>query len=205
MLFKCRVAQSDLLNPDKLAICVTMSKKLTPFTRFQNHWFFVLLAVYVAYSTWYLGPGFYGQLAALGSGMPLEERGYYSGAFAVETLSALSPEGRKTKYLSLLFDIPYMIMTALILEAMMMFGLLSLKKDRSKWAAILGLPIIFLLVDFFEDSALALTLVSGSEVFGTVAGIMTPLKFTMFSIASLAAIIFSVCGGIALLRARLRV
>ena len=177
-----------------------MSQNLTPFTRFQNRWFFVLLVIYIAYSLWFIGPGPFGQLASLGAGIPLEERGYYTGAFAVETLSALSPEGRKAKYISLLFDIPYIIMTALVLEAMTAFGLIATGRERSKWAALLALPMIFLVVDVLEDSALALTLASGSEVFGTLAGLLTPLKFLVFSVATLVALVLAACGLFAKLR-----
>lgn len=171
-----------------------MSQTLTPFTRFQNRWFFVLLVVYIAYSAWFMGVGPYGKLAALGAGMPLEERGYYTGAFAVETLSALNSEGRTTKYLSLLFDIPYMIMSALVLEAMTAFGLIATGRDRSKWAVLLALPMLFLIVDILENSALAFTLASGSALLGSVAGLLTPLKFFVFSVAMIAALILAVYG-----------
>lgn len=178
-----------------------MQDSLRPFTRFQGRRFWALLGVYIIYSVWFLGVGPYGQLASFGAGMPLEERGFYTGAFAVQTLSGLTDEGRITKYLSLVFDVPYMIMSALMLEAMTAFGLMALGRERSIWAVLLALPILFLAVDFLENSALAFTLASGSEVFGSLAGVMTALKFLVFSLAMITALTLSVCGLIAKRRA----
>ena len=52
----------------------------------------------------------------------LQGRGFYSGATAVEILGRLDAAGQKAKYLALIFDVPYMIMQALVFEGLIAFG-----------------------------------------------------------------------------------
>jgi len=157
-----------------------MTENLKPFERFQGGKFFVLLAAFLIYSIWYVLIGPYAQLQGLAPGLPLQERGFYSGAFAVETLGQLNAAGRRLKYAALLFDIPFMVLQALLFEAMIVFGLKNLKLTRAKWRLFLILPLAFLLADFIEDSCLALTLATGAASIGTVAGIFTAVKFMIF-------------------------
>ena len=110
----------------------------------------------------------------------LQESGFYSGAAAVDILGKLDATGRKTKYLALVFDVPYMIMQTLVFEALIAFGIRHMRPKNPKWNLLFILPIAFLLVDFLEDSFIGLTLASGSEILGSIAGFMTALKFLTF-------------------------
>jgi len=177
-----------------------MTHPLKPFERFQGRRFFVLLAVFIIYTVWYVSVGPYGDLARLAPGLPLQEKGFYSGAFAVEALGQLDPAGRRAKYTALIFDIPYMVLQALVFEAVIVFGLKSLKLTTSKWRLFLILPVAFLLADFLEDSLLALTLASGSETLGTMAGFATALKFAIFIPAIFTALGLGIAGVIARLK-----
>ena len=124
----------------------------------------------------------------------LQESGFYSGITAVEILSQLDAVGRKTKYLALIFDVPYMIMQALIFEALIAFGLRHMQPQNPKWNLLFLLPIGFLLADFAEDSLIGLTLASGSDVLGSFAGYMTALKFMTFIPATLVSLIMTLGG-----------
>jgi len=148
----------------------------------------------MAYTLWYIGPGFFGQMTSLPGYSSLQEMGFYSGATAVETLGSLDAAGRKTKFLALIFDLPYMILQALVFEAFIAFGLRHIKPKNPKWNLLFILPIGFLLVDFFEDSFIALTLTTGSTALGTIAGIMTALKFTIFIPAMIISLIMGAAG-----------
>jgi len=89
-----------------------MSVSESPFHRFKGPRLLALLAVFVAYTAWYVGPGFFGDLMRLPGHISLQEKGFYSGAEAVEILGRLDEAGRKTKFLALIFDLPYMILQA---------------------------------------------------------------------------------------------
>jgi len=56
------------------------------------------------------------------------------------------------------------------------------------------LPIGFLLVDFLEDSFIALTLSTSSIFLGTIAGFMTALKFAVFIPAIVVSLIMGIGG-----------
>ena len=154
----------------------------------------VLLGVTLAYSVWYTTMGPYSQLAGLAPGMPLEERGFYTGADAVKTLGGLSETGAQKKYISLIFDVPYMILWALLFEALIGFGIRRMNKTKPIWGLLFFLPIAFLLTDFAEDSFLALTLATGSELLGSIAGVLTALKFFAYMAAALSGIGMSLTG-----------
>ena len=139
-----------------------------------------LIAVFAAYTLWYVGPGFFGDMLRLPGHISLQEKGFYSGAEAVEILGRLDAAGQKTKLLALIFDVPYMILQALVFEACIAFGLRHMPLKNPKWNLLFILPIGFLLADFAEDSFLALTLTTGSTALGTIAGFMTALKFITF-------------------------
>ena len=139
-----------------------------------------LIAIFLAYTLWYVGPGFFGDLTRLAGHTSLQESGFYTGADAVERLGKLDAEGRKTKFLALIFDVPYMILQALVFEALIAFGVRHIKPKNPKWNLLFILPIGFLLIDFAEDSFIALTMTTGSTVLGTIAGYMTALKFAIF-------------------------
>ncbi len=171
-----------------------MAWQNSPFHKFQGVRTLVLIGVTLAYTAWYVSVGPYGQLAGLAPGMPLEERGFYTGQFAVDTLAQLTPEGERTKLISLAFDFPYMILTALMYEAMIAFGLRRLDKRHPRWNLLFALPILFVIVDFAEDSFLALTLVSGSIILGSLAGVLTVIKFLVFIPVTLVALIMGVWG-----------
>jgi len=181
-----------------------MSPQDAPFYRFQGWRLLVLIIVGVAYSYWFTVLGPYSKLAGLAPGMPLEETGYYSGEHAVNVLGSLDAEGRQAKYTSILFDIPYMILLALMFEGLIGFGRRHMKLNRPVWRLLFILPIAFLLMDFAEDSCLALTLASGSEITGTLAGFFTLLKFITFSIVSLTAFVCGIGGLIAWLMSKHR-
>lgn len=171
-----------------------MTSQDTPFHRFQGFRLLALIIVTVGYSYWFTAFGPFGKLAALAPGMPLEEAMHYSGAHAASVLGSLDEAGRKMKYLSLACDIPFMVLSTLMAEGLIAFGLRHLGLMGGKWRLLFILPLAFLMFDFLEDSFLALTLASGSEVFGTIAGIMTPLKMFTFVPAMILAIFFGFSG-----------
>lgn len=174
----------------------------SPFHRFQGWRILALFAVFMAYTLWFTGPGFFGQMSSMADYSSLQEMGFYTGTTAVETLGSLDVEGRKTKLLALIFDVPYMILQALVFEAFIAFGIRHLKPKNPKWKLLFILPIAFLLVDFAEDSFIALTLTTGSTTLGTIAGLMTALKFAVFIPAIFVSLIMGVGGLINWLRHR---
>jgi len=179
-----------------------MSVSESPFHRFKGPRLLALLAVFVAYTAWYVGPGFFGDLMRLPGHISLQEKGFYSGAEAVEILGRLDEAGRKTKFLALIFDLPYMILQALVFEALIAFGMRHIKPKSLKWNLLFILPIGFLLADFAEDSFLALTMATGSIVLGTIAGIMTALKFATFILGIAVSLIMGLTGLMAWFRHR---
>ena len=171
-----------------------MIDKTSPFHRFQGWRILGLFAVFMGYTLWYIGPGFFGQMSSMPSYSSLQEMGFYSGTTAVETLGGLDATGRKTKFLALVFDVPYMILQALVFEAFIAFGMRHIKPKNPKWNLLFILPIGFLLADFSEDSFIALTLTTGSTLLGTIAGFMTALKFAIFIPAIIVSLIMGVGG-----------
>lgn len=148
----------------------------------------------MAYTAWYVGPGYFGQMSSMPGYSSLQEMGFYSGVEAVEILSRLDGQGRKTKLLALIFDVPYMILQALVFEALIAFGMRHIKPKNPKWNLLFILPIGFLLADFFEDSFIASTLTTGSTVLGTIAGFMTALKFAFFIPAIIVSLLMAIIG-----------
>ena len=153
-----------------------------------------LFIVFLAYTLWFTGPGFFGQMTAIDGYSSLQEMGFYSGATAVETLGSLDAAGRRLKYLALIFDVPYMILQALVFEGFIAFGIRNMKLQNPKWNLLFILPIAFLLTDFAEDSFIALTLSTGSQALGTIAGLMTAAKFATFIPGIFAALIMLIIG-----------
>ena len=153
---------------------------LAPFERFQGPRFFILFGIFALYTLWYTLIGPYARLIGLAPGMPLQAQGFYTGAYAVEVLSQLDLAGRNAAYIAYLFNVPYMIMQALVFEAVIVFGLKARRLSGPKWHLLLILPLAFLIFDFLEDSFLALTLATKSEILGSFAGVFTALKFTAF-------------------------
>ena len=100
-----------------------MTDTASPFHRFRGWRILALFAVFIAYTLWYTGSGFFGQMSSMPGYSSLQEMGFYSGATAVKTLGGLDAAGRKTKFLALVFDVPYMILQALVFEAFIAFGL----------------------------------------------------------------------------------
>lgn len=143
---------------------------IAPFYRLQGKRMIALVFVFVTYAIWFIGPGYFGQMTAIEGHMSLQKSVYYSGQVAVDRLCLLDTDERRLKYLALIFDIPFMILYALIFEAFIAFGLRARRQERSKWGVLLGLPIICLLIDFSENSFIALALASGNTYFGTLAG-----------------------------------
>lgn len=166
----------------------------SPFHKFPGWRTLALFAVTITYSIWFATIGPYGQYAALMGGPPLEELGFYSGQQAVAALSELDAAGVRTAYTALAFDIPYMILLALLAEALIAFGLRRLPLKGPIWPMLFVLPIAFLLSDFAEDSFIALTLATKSELLGSIAGFMTALKFFTLIAAMLAGLVLSVTG-----------
>lgn len=169
----------------------------SPFHRFQGWRILALLAVFMTYTVWYTGPGFFGQMSSMPGYFSLQEMGFYSGMTAVEVLGSLDVAGQKIKFLALIFDVPYMILQALVFEALIAFGMRHMKPKNPKWNLLFILPIGFLLVDFAEDSFIALTMTTGSTMLGTMAGLMTALKFTVFIPAIFISLIMGVGGLVA--------
>lgn len=161
-----------------------------------------LIAVFLVYTLWYVGPGFFGDLTRIAGHSSLQESGFYTGADAVERLGKLDAAGRKTKFLALIFDVPYMILQALVFEALIAFGMRHMRPKNLKWNLLFILPIGFLLVDFAEDSFIALTMTTGSTALGTIAGLMTALKFVIFIPAIIVSIIMGLGGVFCWLRQR---
>jgi len=181
-----------------------MNNPMSPFHRFQGLQIWGLIAVFAAYTLWYIGPGYFGQMLRIPGHVSLQESGFYSGAEAVERLSRLDAAGQKTKYLALIFDVPYMVLQALVFEALIAFGMRHMKPRSAKWNLLFLLPIAFLLIDFLEDSFIALTLSTGSTVLGTIAGIFTALKFLVFIPGIVVSLIMGAGGLIAWIRQRNR-
>jgi len=167
----------------------------SPFYRFQGRRFIALVIVFALYTAWYVGPGYFGQLTRLDEYSLLQARGFYSGTEALAAIQSLNAEGKKLKYLALLFDVPYMILQALVFEAAIAFGILQMRLTSRFWQWFFILPIGFLLMDIFEDSCLALLLSTEQAVFGSLAGIFTALKFCVF-IAAIIVSIFMFIGGV---------
>ena len=170
-----------------------MDYQSSPFHRFYGWKILALIAVLVVYSLWYFGPGPYGQLEGLAPGMPMEAKFHYSGQEVVDVFAGLDANGRKTKLISLVFDLPVMFLNMLVFEALIAFGIRRMKLGGS-WNLLFILPIAFLLCDFFEDSFLTLTLTSENTVLGTIAGLFTSLKTITFSLASLTGLLMALAG-----------
>ena len=171
-----------------------MTNAMSSFHRFQGWRILALCAVFAVYTLWYIGPGYFGQMTRLPGHMSLQEMGFYSGATAVEILGNLDAQGRKVKFLALIFDVPYMILQALVFEAFIAFGMRHIKPRNPKWNFLFVFPIAFLLVDFAEDSFIALTLATGSTVLGGLAGLMTALKFAVFIPAIIVSLMMGIGG-----------
>lgn len=163
---------------------------------------FVTFVILIAYSAWFAGPGYFGQLAALAPGMPLQSAFFYSGDHAVNVLGGVDPAAHKTVYLAYLFDLPYMILNALVLQGLIAFGAHQMRWKSGFTKACLFFPIAFLVFDIAEDSSLALTLASGSEAIGSLAGIFTLLKMTTFIIGTVLGLIALIGGCIAYIMGR---
>ena len=153
-----------------------------------------LVAVTMLYSYWFAVIGPFSKLAALAPGLPLESQFSYSGQYAVETLAQLDEAGERAKLSSLFFDLPYMVLNALMFEALIAFGIRRLNLIKPIWSFLFILPLAFLMFDFAEDAFLALTVVTGSELTGTLAGLATPAKFVTFIGAIVSALLLSVSG-----------
>jgi len=171
-----------------------MNAQNMPFHSFKGLRLLALIFVTLAYSYWFTVHGPFGKLTTLAPGMPLEEAMYYTGAHAVSVLGQLDEAGRKAKYLSLACDVPFMLLFTLMAEGLIAFGFRHLGLMGARWRLLFILPLAFLMFDFLEDSFLALTLATGSEALGTVAGIMTPLKMFTFVPSMLVAIILGLSG-----------
>jgi len=171
-----------------------MAWENSPFHRFYGWRILALIAVTMAYSYWFAVIGPYAKLEGLAPGMPFEGQFTYDGAFAAKTLGQLDAVGQRTKLISLFFDLPYMVLNALVFEALIAFGIRRMNLTKPVWSMLFILPIAFLIFDFAEDAFLALTVVSGSSVTGTLASLATPAKFITFMAASFAGLILSVLG-----------
>jgi hypothetical protein len=172
----------------------------SPFYRFQGWRFVALFLVFTLYTAWYVGPGYFGQLTHLEGYSLLQARGFYTGAEAKAAIAGLSAEGRRLKYLALIFDVPYMILQALVFEAGIAFGILQARLSSRYWQWLFVLPIGFLLADVLEDSALALLLSTDHIVFGAAAGVFTAIKFFVFIPAIIVSIVMLLLGVFASLR-----
>ena len=150
------------------------------FHRFTGWRLIALLVIFLTYTLWFIGPGPFGDLTRLEDYSYLQERGFYTGAEAVCAIETLSAEGRRIKFTALGFDVIYMILQTWVFEAVIAFGLSACGLLTSRWRWILLAPMGFLNFDFLEDSALALVMVTSSEIIGSFAGVFTLLKFTFF-------------------------
>ncbi len=171
-----------------------MAWQSSPFHRFQGWKILALLFVTLAYSAWFSLIGPFSKLAGLAPGMPLEAQFSYSGDYARQVLGQLDEAGQRAKLISLLFDVPYMILNALLFEALIGFGIRRLNLTKPIWSLLFILPLAFLLFDFAEDAFLALTVVTDSPVTAALASMSTPLKFISFIGAILASLILSLSG-----------
>lgn len=174
---------------------------LNLYNHFRGWRMVALFAAFLIYTLWFTGPGFFGQMGRLPNYTSLQESGFYSGAQAVATLSALEGEARITKLLALIFDVPYMVMQTLVFGAFIAFGLGHWGKEQSRWRVLVFLPAAFLLFDALEDSFIAATLFTQSEAIGGIAGVMTAAKFAAFLPSILASLIMLIIGGVAWARA----
>lgn len=180
----------------------SVAENMSAFHRFQGLHIWILITVFLVYTLWFIGPGYFGQMTRMPGHISLQESGFYSGRTATEILGKLSPAERKTKYLALIFDVPYMILQALVFEALIAFGMRHIKPKSVKWNFLFMFPIGFLLIDFLEDSFIGLTLASGSQILGTIAGVMTALKFMIFIPAIFISLVMGIGGVIAWARHR---
>lgn len=144
----------------------------------------------VVYALWFVGPGYFGQLGALSPDLPLQSAFFYSGEHAATTLRSIAPADRRIAYLAYIFDLPYMWISTVVFTSLIALGVKALILNNWFGKTALVMPALFLLFDISEDSLLAITLASGSEVTGAVAGFATLLKMITFSVANLLAIAF---------------
>jgi len=150
------------------------------FYRFTGWRLIALLAVFFAYTLWFISVGPFGELTRLENYSNLQSRGFYTGADAVTAIESLNAEGRRVKFKALGFDLIYMVLQTWVFEAVIAFGLTAsgLMNSRLRWSLLA--PMGFLLFDFLEDSLLALVMVTSSEFIGSLAGVFTLLKFAVF-------------------------
>lgn len=167
------------------------------YKRFAGWRLLALLAVFTAYTLWFIGPGPFGALTRLEGYNYLQARGFYTGAEAVAASESLSTDGRRIKYTALGFDLIYMILQTWVFEAVIAFGLTTLGLLRSRWRWVLLAPMGFLLFDFLEDSFLALVMVTSSEIIGTFAGVFTLMKFVFFGPLVVISIALGIAGIVA--------
>ena len=83
----------------------TVNFQESPFHRFRGWQILALLFVFIVYTLWYVGPGYFGQMTRIPGHISLQELGFYSGTTAVDILGRLDGEGRKIKYLALILDL----------------------------------------------------------------------------------------------------
>lgn len=148
---------------------------------------FVLMVVY---AMWFVGPGYFGQLGALSPDLPLQSAFFYSGEHAVTTLGQIAPDDHKIAYLAYIFDLPYMWISAVVFTNLIALGVKALKITNGFGKLALLMPALFLLFDISEDLLLAITLASGSEITGAIAGYATLFKMITFGLSNLLAIAF---------------
>ncbi|NNE58618.1 MAG: hypothetical protein HKN36_10965 [Hellea sp.] len=170
-----------------------MDYKSSPFHRFFGWKILALLAVLAAYTYWYTGPGYFGQINDMAPGIPVQSLHFYAGHYPVEVYAALTDPQKHKMLLAFIFDLPFMILLMLVTEALIAFGTRHLKLGP-KSNLLFVLPIAFLICDFGEDSFLALTLFGGGAITGWCAAMFTPLKFLFFYSACIIGILMGAAG-----------
>lgn len=164
--------------------------------RFSGWRLIALIVVFAVYTGWFVSVGPFGELTRIEGYNALQERGFYTGAEALAAIERLDETQRGIKFKALGFDLIYMVLQALVFEALMAFGLRHLGWMKRRWRYVLLLPMGFLVFDFLEDSFLALLLETEAQWIGSAAGIFTALKFATFIPCVLIALGLTIAGSV---------
>ena len=176
--------------------------KAHDYHRFTGWRLIALIAVFAAYTFWYLGVGPFGELTRIDGYSALQERGFYTGADALAAIQSLDEVQRGIKLKALGFDLIFMVLQALVFEALMAYGLRQLGWMKRRWRFVLLLPIIVLLFDFLEGGFLVLLIETEIEWIGSAAGLFTALKFASFMPCMLITLGLTIAGSVAYLMRR---
>lgn len=171
-----------------------MNHPASPFHYFRGYRLLVLIIVTFAYGLWFTQFGPYATLSTINPGLPLESRLFYTGQKAAMILDSLDLYGRKIKYMSLMWDIPFIILNGLMMEGMFAFAIRRIPLRSPAWNYLFILPILYVGFDVLENSFLALTLATGSVLAGSLASLCTFMKMMTYTGTATLALVLTLLG-----------